>query len=108
MTPQERISSESIPEIDTNSANIAKEVSDIHRAVDGQYKSEINFAACRCSVGLFVESSTRKVNITKATELCPQHDIKSQNHFTIEEKSSRRGWRQWLQEVYGKGVFRLD
>jgi hypothetical protein len=33
-----------------------------------------------------VESSTRKVNITKATELCPQH-IKSQNHFTIEEKA---------------------
>jgi hypothetical protein len=72
--------------MNTNSANIAKEVSDIHRAVDGQYKSEINFAACHCSVGLFVESSTRKVNITKATELCPQH-IKSQNHFTIEEKA---------------------
>jgi hypothetical protein len=52
--------------INTNSANIAKEVTDIGQSMD-KYKSEINFAACRCSVGLFVESFTRKVNIAKAT-----------------------------------------
>ena len=28
---------------------------------------------------------------------------KSQNHFTSGEKSSRRGWRRWLLEQYGKG-----
>jgi hypothetical protein len=56
---------------------------------------------------LYHNSSTRKINTDKATELCLQDHIKSQNHFTNAEKSSRRGWRQWLLELYGKGVYRL-
>jgi hypothetical protein len=56
---------------------------------------------------LYYNCSTRKINIAKATELCPEHYIKCQNHFTTEQKSLQRGWRQWLLELYGKGVYRL-
>jgi hypothetical protein len=35
---------------------------------------------------LYYNSSARKKDTSKAAELRPQDDIKSQNHFTIEEK----------------------
>jgi hypothetical protein len=44
-----------------------------------------------------------QANIAYATELCLQVHVKSQNHFTIEEKSSQRGWQgATAAHTYGK------
>jgi hypothetical protein len=42
----------------------------------------------------------------KAADIFRDEHIRSQSYFIIERKA-QRGWRQWLPEQYGKGVYPL-
>jgi hypothetical protein len=52
-----------------------------------------------------LESSSRKMKITKAADSCLQVDIKILRHILL--RVGLKGWRQWLLELYGKEVYRL-
>ena len=42
----------------------------------------------------------------KGADIFRDEHIRSQSYFIIERKA-QRGWRQWLPEQYGKGVYPL-
>jgi hypothetical protein len=42
----------------------------------------------------------------KAADIFRDEHIRSQSYF-INERKAQRGWRQWLPERYGKGVYPL-